>query len=53
MGTELIVFLVLALVAVATALGMLLNKNAVYSAMFLILNFGTMAGCPVSTSVLM
>ena len=43
MGTELIVFLVLALVAVATALGMLLNKNAVYSAMFLILNFGTMA----------
>jgi NADH-quinone oxidoreductase subunit J len=43
MGTELIVFLILALVAVATALGMLLNQNAVYSAMFLILNFATVA----------
>ena len=43
MNPELIVFFVLALVAVITALGMLLNKNAVYSALFLILNFGTVA----------
>jgi NADH-quinone oxidoreductase subunit J len=43
MNPELIVFFVLALVAVITAVGMLLNKNAVYSAMFLILNFATVA----------
>lgn len=43
MDTNLIVFLVLAFVAVASALGMLLNKNAVYAALFLILNFATVA----------
>jgi NADH-quinone oxidoreductase subunit J len=43
MDANLIVFFVLAAVAVGSALGMLLNKNAVYSALFLILNFATVA----------
>lgn len=43
MTSELIVFLVLSLVAIATALGMLLSRNAVYSALFLVLNFVTVA----------
>jgi len=43
MTTDLIVFSVLALVAIATALGMLLSKSAVYSALFLVLNFATVA----------
>jgi NADH-quinone oxidoreductase subunit J len=41
--TDLIVFLVLALVAITTALGMLFSRNAVYSALFLVLNFVTVA----------
>jgi len=40
---DLILFLVLALVAIATALGMLLSRNSVYSALFLVLNFVTVA----------
>lgn len=36
-------FLVLALVAIATAMGLLLSRNAVYSALFLVLNFVTVA----------
>jgi len=43
MDTNLIVFIILALVAVGSAVGMLLNRNAVYSALFLILNFATVA----------
>ena len=43
MTLELVTFLVLALVAVATALGMLLSRNAVYSALFLEMNFITEA----------
>jgi NADH-quinone oxidoreductase subunit J len=43
MTPEIIVFFVLALVAVATALGMLFSKNAVYAAIFLVLNFATVA----------
>ena len=43
MSSELIVFLVLSLVAIATALGMLFSKNAVYSALFLVLNLVTVA----------
>lgn len=43
MSSELIVFLVLSLVAIATALGMLFSRNAVYSALFLVLNFVTVA----------
>ena len=43
MSVDLILFLVLALAAIATALGMLLSRNVVYSALFLVLNFGTVA----------
>lgn len=43
MSSDLIVFLVLSLVAIATALGMLFSRNAVYSALFLVLNFVTVA----------
>jgi len=43
MSVELILFLVLALVAVAAAIGMLLSQNAVYSALFLVINFFTVA----------
>ncbi len=43
MTVDLILFLILAVVAIATALGMLLNRNAVYSALFLVLNFATVA----------
>ena len=43
MTVELILFLILALVAVATALGMLLSRNSVYSALFLVMNFATVA----------
>ena len=43
MSIDIILFLILAAVAVATALGMLLSRNAVYSALFLVLNFATVA----------
>ena len=43
MNSDLIVFLVLALISIASALGMLFSKNAVYSALFLVLNFVTVA----------
>ena len=43
MTLDLILFLVLAVVAVATAIGMLMSRNAVYSALFLVLNFTTVA----------
>jgi NADH-quinone oxidoreductase subunit J len=43
MTLNLILFFALALVAVASAAGMLLSRNAVYSALFLILNFATVA----------
>ncbi|HEU0294512.1 MAG TPA: NADH-quinone oxidoreductase subunit J [Anaerolineales bacterium] len=43
MTPDLILFLVLALIAVATALGMLFSRNAIYSALFLVLNFITVA----------
>ena len=43
MTLDLILFLVLALVAVATAMGMLMSRNAIYSALFLVLNFVTVA----------
>src|SRR6185436_8980434 len=43
MSGELILFLVLALIAIATALGMLMSRNAIYSALFLVLNFVTVA----------
>ena len=43
MSLDLIFFLLLSLFAIATALGMLFSRNAVYSAMFLVLNFVTVA----------
>ncbi len=43
MTPDLAVFLGLALVTVITALGMLFSRNAVYSALFLVLNFATVA----------
>jgi NADH-quinone oxidoreductase subunit J len=43
MSVDLILFLVLALVAVAAAIGMLVSQNAVYSALFLVINFFTVA----------
>ena len=43
MTPEFIAFVILALVAVASALGMLFSKNAVYAAIFLIINFVTVA----------
>lgn len=43
MSADLILFLFLALVAVVAALGMLISQNTVYSALFLVLNFATIA----------
>jgi NADH-quinone oxidoreductase subunit J len=43
MTLPLLLFLVLALVAIASALGMLISRNAIYSALFLVLNFATVA----------
>lgn len=43
MTPELITFLILALVAFGSALGMILSRNAVYSALYLVLNFLTVA----------
>src|SRR6266545_737009 len=43
MTLELISFLVLAVVAIATAIGMSVSRNAIYSALFLVLNFITVA----------
>ena len=43
MTPDLLLFFFLALVAVVSALAMLSSTNAVYSALFLIVNFGTIA----------
>jgi len=43
MSANLVLFVGLALVAIASALGMLLSRQPVYSALFLILNFCTVA----------
>lgn len=43
MDGNLITFYILACVAIGAALGMLLSKNAVYAALFLILNFAVVA----------
>lgn len=43
MSLQLFLFLVLALVAITSALGMLVSRNAIYSALFLVLNFATVA----------
>jgi NADH-quinone oxidoreductase subunit J len=43
MTIQFILFAILALVAIASALGMMFSRNAVYSALFLIVNFGSVA----------
>ena len=43
MDITLIFFLILAFTAVATGLGLLLSRSAVYAALFLVLNFATVA----------
>lgn len=43
MTVDLILFFILALISVISAVSMLLSRNAVYSALFLIINFGTIA----------
>ena len=43
MNPQIIFFIPLAIVAVATALGMLASRNAVYSALNLIVNFASVA----------
>ena len=43
MTIELLVFIVLGVVAIGSALGMLFSRSAVYAALFLVLNFGTVA----------
>lgn len=43
MTLQLLLFFLLAIVAIASAVGMLLSRNAVYSALFLIVNFATVA----------
>ena len=43
MTLDLIIFLVLATIAVVAALAMLLSDNAIYSALFLILNFAVVS----------
>jgi NADH-quinone oxidoreductase subunit J len=43
MDLTLILFIILALTAVATAAGLLLSRSAIYAALFLVLNFATVA----------
>lgn len=43
MTGELLLFIVLGVVAIASAIGMLISKNAVYAALYLVLNFATVA----------
>jgi NADH-quinone oxidoreductase subunit J len=43
MNLDLIVFLVLALTSVASAIGMLLSRSAIYAALYLVMNFMTVA----------
>jgi len=43
MTSDFLLFIILAVVAVASALSMLISRNAVYSALFLVINFATIA----------
>ncbi|MEW6716836.1 MAG: NADH-quinone oxidoreductase subunit J [Chloroflexota bacterium] len=43
MTPDFILFLILAFVAVVSAMGLLLSKNAIYAALYLVLNFITVA----------
>jgi len=43
MVTDFLLFIPLALIAIVSAIGMIISKNAMYSALNLIVNFGTVA----------
>jgi len=43
MSPDFLVFIVLAAVAIAAGLGLILSRNALYAALFLIVNFGAVA----------
>ena len=43
MSIEFVLFFILAIAAIASALGMLMSRSAVYAALFLVLNFSTVA----------
>jgi NADH-quinone oxidoreductase subunit J len=43
MNIEFLIFLIVAAIAVVASLGLLLSRNAIYAAMFLILNFAAVA----------
>jgi len=43
MSIEFVLFFILAIAAVGSALGMLLSRSAVYAALYLVLNFSTVA----------
>jgi NADH-quinone oxidoreductase subunit J len=43
MSPDLPIFILLGVVSVGAALGLLLSRNAIYAALFLVLNFGTIA----------
>ena len=43
MDITLILFLILAVTAIATGIGLLLSRSAIYAALFLVLNFATVA----------
>ncbi len=43
MNIQLLLFLILALVAIVSAVGMLVSRNAIYSALFLVVNFMSVA----------
>jgi len=43
MNSNMLLFSILALVSIVSAIAMLFSRNAVYSALFLIVNFGTIA----------
>jgi NADH-quinone oxidoreductase subunit J len=43
MTVDVVLFFILALISVISAVSMLFSRNAVYSALFLIINFGTIA----------
>lgn len=43
MTLELVLFLILAVVAIAAAVGMLQSKNTIYAALFLVITMGSLA----------
>jgi len=43
MTVEFALFFILAIIAIGSALGMLISRSAIYAALYLVLNFGTVA----------